>query len=289
VTAASGTEQRRDLLIGHQRVHASLRPGTDPGARPLLLLMGLGGNLGMWEPLRSVLTDQGGMPTIAFDIPGTGGSPVARVPRPLPLLARLVIRVLDELAVDEVDVMGLSWGGLLAQQLALLAPRRVRRVVLANTNFGLGSMPGSAAAIRSLMTLSRYRSADGLAQTTRIFGGSDAPLQGHDPHATARLAMPPSTRGYCYQLISALGWSSLGALPWIRQPTLVLAGDADAAIPVVNARILARGIPHARLHLVPGGGHLVLFQRPLEVAEIVTGFLREQPPLSRGPWRRSRT
>jgi pimeloyl-ACP methyl ester carboxylesterase len=94
-------------------------------------------------------------------------------------------------------------------------------------------------------------------------------------HAAARLAHPPSTRGYYYQLLAPFGWSSLAALPLLRQPTLVLAGGADAAVPVVNARMLAALIPRARLHVFPGAGHLVLFQRPGEVSEIVTGFLGE--------------
>lgn len=268
-------EDVSELRVGRRLLRVSDRPGTDPDAPPLLLLMGLGGNIEMWEPLRTKLAAAGGMRTVAFDIPGTGGSPASRFPRSLPLLGRLTVRLLDRLGIDQADVLGLSWGGMLAQQLALTSRRRVRRLVLANTNFGMGSVPGAPAALRHLLSLERYRSDEGLARAALSFGGSDLVLLPHerDAHAAARLAHPPSTRGYYYQLLAPLWWSSLPALPLLFQPTLVLAGDRDAAIPAVNARMLSALIPRARLHVFPGAGHLVLFQRPDEAAQLVAGFL----------------
>lgn len=266
------------LHIGRHRVLVSYRGGADMTAPPLLLLMGLGGNIGMWEPLRSMLAERGGMATVAFDVPGTGGSQASRLPLTMPAVGRLAVRVLDELDIRRVDVLGLSWGGLLAQQLALSAPSRLRRVVLANTNFGMGSVPGSPAALSTLLTLRRYRSAAGLTHAVRALGAEGSSLgRAGDPHSLARLAQPPSRRGYYYQLFSPLGWSSLAQLWRIPHPTLVLAGGADTAVPVINARILARLIPQARLRVIPGGGHLVLFERPQVVAELVTQFLGDTP------------
>ena len=92
-------------------------------------------------------------------------------------------------------------------------------------------------------------------------------------HAAARLSRPPSVRGYYYQLLAPLGWSSLPALPLLHQDTLVITGDDDPAIPLVNARILVTMIPRARLHVCSGAGHLVLFQRPDQAAEVVADFL----------------
>ena len=62
----------------------------------------------------------------------------------------------------------------------------------------------------------------------------------------------------------------------LRQPTLVLAGDDDPIVPLLNGRILVRRIPNARLHVVDGGGHLFLLERPAEMAALVTGFLAER-------------
>lgn len=269
-------EDVREVRIGRRVLQVSDRPGFDPDATPLLLLMGLGGNLQMWEPLRSRLAEAGGMRTIALDLPGTGGSPASRVPRPLPLLARLTRQLADHLGIGRFDVMGLSWGGLLAQQLALTSPRRVRRVVLASTNYGLGSVMGTPASMRALFSLDRYRSASSFSEAMRSFGGSN--LAGDviaAEHLAARLAHPPSTRGYYHQMVAPAGWSSLAALPLLRQDTLLLAGDADTATPAANARIMATLIPRARLHLFANAGHLVLFQRPDEVAEVVATFLTE--------------
>jgi pimeloyl-ACP methyl ester carboxylesterase len=79
-------------------------------------------------------------------------------------------------------------------------------------------------------------------------------------------------RGYYYQLLSTFGWSSLPALPLLRQPTLILAGDDDPIIPVVNARVMARLIPDSRLHIY-SGGHLGIITESDQLAPIVEEFL----------------
>jgi pimeloyl-ACP methyl ester carboxylesterase len=83
-------------------------------------------------------------------------------------------------------------------------------------------------------------------------------------------------RGYLGQLYAITGWTTL---PWLRklpQPTLVLTGDDDPIVPLVNGRILARCIPDAQLHVVRSAGHLFLLERPAEMAGVVTRFLRER-------------
>jgi pimeloyl-ACP methyl ester carboxylesterase len=81
-------------------------------------------------------------------------------------------------------------------------------------------------------------------------------------------------RGYFYQLLAGLGWTSLPWLPLIRQPTLILAGDDDPIIPLVNARMMQRLIPNAQLHVFQGG-HLELVTQAAQLAPIVVQFLRE--------------
>jgi pimeloyl-ACP methyl ester carboxylesterase len=81
-----------------------------------------------------------------------------------------------------------------------------------------------------------------------------------------------STRGYVYQLAAGAGWTSLPFLPLLRQPTLVMAGDDDPIIPLVNARLMHRLIPGSRLH-VYHGGHLGLVTEAAELAPVVAGFL----------------
>jgi pimeloyl-ACP methyl ester carboxylesterase len=92
-------------------------------------------------------------------------------------------------------------------------------------------------------------------------------------HATTRLG---PARGYFYQLISTLGWTSLPRLPRLRPPTLILAGDDDPIIPLVNARIMHRLIPHSELH-VYHGGHLELAADAGSLAATVQAFLDADP------------
>jgi pimeloyl-ACP methyl ester carboxylesterase len=88
-------------------------------------------------------------------------------------------------------------------------------------------------------------------------------------------ARPVSSRGYLYQLAAGTGWTSLPFLPLVRQPTLILAGDDDPIIPLVNARIMAALLPAARLHVYPDG-HLGLLTRAGELAPVVGEFLRDR-------------
>ncbi|MGQ0574222.1 MAG: alpha/beta fold hydrolase [Pseudonocardia sp.] len=259
------------VRLGGRDLHVSVS-GTPGSSPPLLLLMGLGGNSGMWQPLRGML--DASRVTVAFDVPGTGRSPAPLLPLPLARIARLAVRVLDHVGMPRVDVAGVSWGGLLAQQLAVTGRRRVRRLGLANTRFGLGSVPATPGAMRTLLSVERYHRADALVDAARQFGGRAAQMgEGMREHSTARLAHPPSTRGYFYQMLSLTGWTSLPVLPLLRKPVLLLAGDDDPAVPAVNAKIMNRLLPDAELVVVPGGGHLMLFDQAAEMAPIITRFL----------------
>ena len=88
----------------------------------------------------------------------------------------------------------------------------------------------------------------------------------------ARFIERPSTWGYLGQLFAISGWTSLPWLGSLRQPTLVLAGDDDPIVPLVNGRILARCIPNARLHVVRGGGHLFLLEQPARIAAVIADY-----------------
>jgi pimeloyl-ACP methyl ester carboxylesterase len=117
-----------------------LRVAVRGTGQPLLLLTGIGGNLGMWGPFEDAL-DPDVIRTITVDAPGTGGSTEYCVPRRMHGLARTMDRMLDALGYDSVDLLGVSFGGVLAQQLAHQAPHRIRRLVLAATGPGLGGVP----------------------------------------------------------------------------------------------------------------------------------------------------
>jgi poly(3-hydroxyalkanoate) depolymerase len=256
-----------------------LRVAVRGTGRPLLLLMGIGGNLEMWAPFEDAL-DGNLLQTITVDAPGTGGSSPYRLPRRMGGLARTMDRMLDTLGYQNVDVLGVSFGGALAQQLAHQAPGRIRRLVLAATGPGLGGVPGSPRVLLALATPRRYHQPDYFRRIAgRIYGGAAR----HDPDATlhgslARFASPPAMSGYLGQLYAIAGWTSMPWLWRLAHPTLVLSGDDDPIVPLANGRMLNRLIPHSRLHIVSGGGHLFLLERPTEIGALVTDFLTGNEP-----------
>jgi poly(3-hydroxyalkanoate) depolymerase len=258
-----------ERIVWGEPLRVSARPGTGP---PLLLCNGIGASLDLLQPFVDALDPA--IPVIRFDAPGIGGSSPARRPYRFATLAWMLGRLLRDIGYESFDVLGISWGGGLAQQLALQYPRRCRRLVLVSTATGCLMVPAGPRILRKMITPRRYRDSNyAISIAADIYGGSlrekpELIQQLFDSHS--RLA---SRRGYLLQLLAAAGWTSLPFLPLIRQPTLVLAGDDDPIIPLANAKILTRLIPRARLE-VYHDGHLALVSRADELAPAVATFLR---------------
>jgi poly(3-hydroxyalkanoate) depolymerase len=239
----------------------------------LLLINGIGANLAMWNPLARQLFEHRRL--IMFDAPGTGGSP--RLGRPLRMsgLARLLGDLLDELGYDEVDVLGYSWGGTLAQQFAHDVPDRVRRLVLAATTPGLGGRAPSLTVMALMSSPLRYLSASYLSWAAPMIYGGDTPRDGigEQDRMQAWLAQPPSHLGYALQMFAISGWSSLPWLHDVRQCTLIISGADDPLVPLKNAHLLADRLPNATLKIVPGGGHLWMLEHAALSSGVVNEFL----------------
>lgn len=250
----------------------SVRVATSGEGPPLLLLNGIGGNIDMWEPVARRLTDR---TLVMFDAPGTGGSPALRWPVRMKRYAALVVRLLDELGIERPDVLGYSWGGALAQELAHRSPERVGAVVLGATLPGLGGQPPAPWVVAAMATPARYYSPTYLRLIAPLVFGSAPDSAADSSHGRARARRPPSLRGYSQQLYTITGWSSRPWLRTLRAPVLVLSGSRDPLVPLRNARILARAIPDARLQIVEGG-HLFLLERSDEACRIVREFLDER-------------
>jgi poly(3-hydroxyoctanoate) depolymerase len=242
--------------------------------RPLLLINGIGATLEMWEPLIEELDET---EIIAFDMPGCGLSPPSRVPLRMRTLVGLVDDLLRVLGRPSADVLGYSHGGLVAQELAYRRPERVDRLILCATSPGIPSIPPSPLVAGMMLTPARYYNRAAAEWIVpRIAGGRtrrDAGVLG--VNLDRRLSHAPSTLSYAYQLWATLGWSSHPWLRRIRQRTLVLHGDDDPLVPLVNARYVARTIPDATLEVMAGAGHLLLLDQAVDAAPHITRFLCE--------------
>ncbi len=261
-----GTTSR--IKVGQHRIRVSIS-GEGP---PLLLINGIGANIEMWRPLIEALP---GRQIIAFDMPGTGGSSTMLIPRPMYFWARITASLIRKLGYDKVDVLGVSWGGALAQHLAVGFPGVVRRLVLCATLPGIPSVPGSPRAMAMLMNRRRYTDRAYLERVAaELYGGQIR----HDPEllaeqVRARSGRPPGGWGYFTQLVAAATFTNWPTMNLVQAPTLVMSGDDDPIVPLANGRILAYGIPGAKLHVVEGGGHLFLHTNPRDVAPIIDEFL----------------
>jgi poly(3-hydroxyalkanoate) depolymerase len=263
-------KRMRILVTGRRPIRVAVRDGA-PGWPPLLLCNGIGASLELLQPFVDALDTR--RPVIRFDMPGIGGSPAPVVPYHLATLPSLLAGLLGQLGYEQADVLGISWGGGLAQQFALSRPERVRRLVLVATAPGALMVPGHPRVLLHMLTPRRHRDPGHAVRIAgELYGGSareDPALARDLLHATTRLGPP---RGYYYQLLSSLGWTSLPRLPKLRPPTLILAGDDDPIIPLVNARIMHRLIPRSQLH-VYHGGHLELAAHAERVAPVAEAFL----------------
>jgi pimeloyl-ACP methyl ester carboxylesterase len=168
--------------------------------------------------------------------------------RPLTIaeLGRITERVLDETGDDEVDVLGFSFGGTVAQELARIAAARVGRLILAATNGGHGSPVGSPIGLASWLASSGRR----------VFGRN--------------------VLGPWWQMLAVSAWSSWSWLDQLPQPTLVLAAGDDEVVPVAAARQLAAALPNATLVVVEGARHGFLLDADApRAAQLVLDFLAE--------------
>jgi poly(3-hydroxyalkanoate) depolymerase len=267
---ARPAERMRVLRTGGRAMRVAVRQGT-PDYPPLLLCNGIGASLELLQPFVDALDPR--RTVIRFDMPGVGGSPAPVIPYHLSLSASLLSGLLDRLGYQQADVLGISWGGGLAQQFALSRPDRVRRLVLVATGPGALMVPGRPRVLIRMLTPRRHRDPGYAARiAAELYGGSvreDPALARDLLHATTRLG---PARGYFYQLLASAGWTSLPRLPFLRRPTLILAGDDDPIIPLVNARIMHRLIRGSTLHIYDGG-HLELAAHPERIAPVVEAFL----------------
>ncbi|NNC52976.1 MAG: alpha/beta fold hydrolase [Erythrobacter sp.] len=255
----------RTLRVAHWRLD---KPSDHP---PLLFFNGIGANIEAVAPLAEMLTERG---FVMFDMPGTGESPDPTIPYNPFTMSWTATQILDRLGLEEVDVMGVSWGGAMAQHYALQYPGRTRRLVLVATTAGMLMVPGNPAALTKMANPRRYIDPKFMNEHFQtLYGGVDKDGAAHQKDSHIGRLKPPSPRGYFYQLIAMLGWTSLPALPFLNKEVLIMMGDDDQIVPLVNGKILNTAIRNSRLEVIAGGGHLFLLTHADESVAALREFL----------------
>ncbi len=211
------------------------------GDTPMLFLNGIGADIAAAAPLLAQLH---GREVWTLDMPGVGGSPDALLPYGAPTMAAILIEIAERFGHKRFDLAGFSWGGALAQQVAVQFPSRVRRMVLMATT-----------------------------PTVAAPGIGWAALLDEDMLASG-LKLPTATPlGLAYQSMAMAGWTSAAMLPTLKTiPTLVLMGQQDGVVPACHGQMIAELIDGSVLEVV-AGSHMFPFTHATKIAERISDFL----------------
>ena len=233
---------------------------------PILFFNGIGANIEAIAPLAEALIERR---FIMFDMPGVGGSPEPLVPYNPFTMSWIAKELLKRFNAGVVDVMGVSWGGAMAQHFTLQHSRHVRRLILAATTAGMVMLPGNPAALSKMADPRRYVDAAFMEKHfMTLYGG----LTGGKREHISRLT-PPTPRGYFYQLLAMLGWTSAPALPFLKKPVLIMMGEDDQIVRLANGKLLEMLIPGSRLETFKQGGHLFMLTHREQTLASMRGFL----------------
>jgi 3-oxoadipate enol-lactonase len=231
----------------------------------------LGSDLSIWESQKSALAPR--RTVLRYDIRGHGGSKAPAGAYDFDLLAADVIGLLDALKIERASFVGISLGGMIGQALALAAPQRLDRLVLADTT---GRYPPEAQATwPERICQIEAAGLEPLVGPTleRWF---TAPYRAAHPEVAERIgniirATPVAGYVGCCHAIAALDF--LDRVKAVQVPTLVLVGEQDAGTPPAMARELAAAIPGARLEIIPGAAHLSNIEQSAIFNRMLAAFL----------------
>ena len=243
----------------------------DRARTPLLVCSGIGAPAQLMQGFIDRLDPA--IEVIRVDPPGVGRSPTDLRPYRLPELAWAVIRLLKDRGYDRVDVLGISWGGALAQQIALQAPRRCRRLVVVSSGTSYSPPPLAPGALRQL-TSRRMLRRTGLLGTLAgaMYGGKARANPAVAAHVVKVQTLAARPVGSWEQFVAGLGWTSAWFLPLLNQRILILNGTDDPVVHPIQGRLVSLLARRSELHLYRGG-HLDLLIEPRELIGEIEAFL----------------
>ncbi|MCW2667718.1 MAG: alpha/beta fold hydrolase [Frankiales bacterium] len=262
----------RHVVVPGARLHVE-RTGR---GEPLLWITGFGIGAQIFAPVLPLYAEA--FDCVSYDNRGAGRSSVPLRPTSMPELAADAVRVLDALEIESAHVHGISMGGMIAQEMALRFPDRVRGLVLQGTSPGgprsaVPQVEGLGALALQRLPLARDRKIRLLVRA--LF--SDEYARAHPDEVLGHLerlgADRAGARGALLHVLASSYHDAVSRLPGLQAPTLVLHGSLDKLVPVGNAKLLARRIPGGELALVQGAGHIPMLEQPEHVRELIGRFL----------------
>jgi pimeloyl-ACP methyl ester carboxylesterase len=244
---------------------------------PLVLIPGFAAGAWIWFKQVAPLATK--FRIVTFDPRGIGQSSYKSEPLTMRLLADDTAALLHGLGIEQAHILGVSFGGFVAQEFALAYPEATRTLSLCCTSFG---GPNHVAPTMEIMTA--VLSTNGFNTEERIrrnllpaFSPDFARKHPHEIEdvINLRLANPVVDEAYRSQLKAGIGFDAESRVSAIKAPTLVLSGDADAIVPVQNSHNLAHQIPGARLRVIEAGSHLFFIEQPDDFNRILAEFLTQ--------------
>jgi 3-oxoadipate enol-lactonase len=258
------------------------RRGTGP---PLLCITGFTISCDVFEPVIDMYAER--FDCIVYDNRCSGRSAAPLLPTSIPELAGDAAGLLDALGVQDAHVYGFSMGGMIAQELALRFPDRVRGLVLGCTT------PGGPGAARPGLSELRRLAAPSAGELLDPLTGWMAALlfspafRRERPDEVRRLVRLFTRRRPPPHGVNSHWWASVfhdtvSRLPQIQAPTLVMHGEQDAMSPLANSLLLAERIPNAELEIIPGAGHAYALERPVESFDAIARWFDDHEPIAPG-------
>lgn len=246
------------------------------GGEPLLMIMGLGYSLEMWGRVAPALAEH--YRVIVFDNRGVGRSDVPPGPYTIAGMAADAEAVLRAAGLERAHVLGVSMGGMIAQEFALAYPERVHSLVLGCTAFGgPHAVSASPAVIGILFARATMDAEDAIRAMVPHIYDAGTPRERIEEDLAMRRRTLPTAEGYLAQVQAVMSWSSYDRLPQIKAPTLVIHGETDELVPVENGRLIAERIAGAELVLLPSASHIYFTDQPEASLNATLRFLRRHP------------
>ena len=276
----------RVAVNGLQLYHESQGSGE-----PLLLIMGWGGNAATWKPQLEGLAQR--YHVITFDNRGVGRTSAPRGPYTTAQMAGDAAGLLDALGIERAHVLGISLGGMIAQELALAHPDRVDALILGCTTAGGPKAPGRRRLQEDIAGFHQL-SQDGTPDlewfseflrhlwTEEALAKSTTELQ---DFVFSIIRFPPSRRGLRAQADAVSHHDTSGRLRSIRHRTLVITGAEDTLIDPRNSLVLTTGIPNAELFSFPNLKHAFHLEEPELVNGVIVEFIERAGRFTPGPKR----